>query len=69
MGKVTPAVAEPKSQGKADLSSLTTMLQARWKGSAPAPSAGPEPLRAGQIRSFKITKLDAESKSIEVQPS
>lgn len=69
MGKVTPAVAEPKSQGKADLSSLTTMLQARWKGSAPAPSAGPEPLRAGQIRSFKITKLDAESKSIEVQPA
>ena len=23
--------------GKADLSSLTSMLQARWKGSAPAP--------------------------------
>ena len=53
--------------GKADLSSLSNMLQARWKGSAPAPSAAPEPLRAGQIRSFKITKLDAESKSIEVQ--
>jgi small subunit ribosomal protein S1 len=43
------------------------MLQARWKGSAPAPTAAPSPLRAGQIRSFKIVKLDAEGKSIEVQ--
>jgi small subunit ribosomal protein S1 len=43
------------------------MLQARWKGSAPAPAVGPEPLKAGQIRSFRITNLDAEAKSIEVQ--
>ena len=64
-----PAQAESKSQGKADLSSLTSMLQARWKGNTSAPSAGPEPLRAGQIRSFKITKLDAGSKAIEVQPA
>lgn len=53
--------------GKADLSSLTSMLQARWKGSASAPPAAPEPLRAGQIRSFKITRIDAGSKSIELQ--
>jgi len=58
---------EAGPSGKADLSSLSNMLQARWKGSAPAPSAAPEPLRAGQIRSFKITKLDADKKSIEVQ--
>ncbi len=63
------SAAESKPEGKADLSSLTSMLQARWKGSASAPSAGPEPLRAGQIRSFKITKLDADSKTIEVQPA
>lgn len=62
-----PAAASPLQSGKADLSSLSSMLSARWKGSAPAPSAAPEPLKAGQIRSFKITKLDAESKSIEVQ--
>jgi small subunit ribosomal protein S1 len=43
------------------------MLQARWKGSAPAVSGAPEPLRSGQIRSFKIVKLDAETKLIEVQ--
>jgi small subunit ribosomal protein S1 len=67
--KAGPAIAESKSEGKADLSSLTSLLQARWKGSAPPASAGPEPLRAGQIRSFKITKLDADSKTIEVQPA
>jgi small subunit ribosomal protein S1 len=65
--KAAPAAAESQPTGKADLSSLSNMLQARWKGSAPAPSAAPEPLRAGQIRSFKIVKLDADTKSIEVQ--
>src|SRR3954452_15207248 len=36
----------------ADLSSLSSMLQARWKGSTAAP-AGPEPQQAGQIRNFR----------------
>jgi small subunit ribosomal protein S1 len=63
------AAAETKSAGKADLSSLTSMLQARWKGSAPAASEQPEPLAEGQIRRFKITKLDAASKKIEVEPA
>jgi small subunit ribosomal protein S1 len=61
------APAEAKPAGKADLSSLTTMLQARWKGNAPAASDKPEPLAAGQIRTFKIKKLDAEAKKIEVE--
>jgi small subunit ribosomal protein S1 len=43
------------------------MLNARWKGSAPAPTAAPEPLAEGQIRTFKITRLEAESKKIEVE--
>jgi small subunit ribosomal protein S1 len=59
--------AETKPAAKADLSSLSSMLQSRWKGSTPAPSAEPEPLRTGQIRSFKITRLDADKKTIEVQ--
>jgi small subunit ribosomal protein S1 len=42
------------------------LLSARWKGNALAASAKPEPLSAGQIRSFKIVKLDAEAKKIEV---
>ncbi|MGC1422586.1 MAG: 30S ribosomal protein S1 [Terracidiphilus sp.] len=65
--KTAAPAAETKPAAKADLSSLTNMLQSRWKGSAPTPSAAPEPLRTGQIRSFKITKLDADKKSIEVQ--
>ncbi|HVU45674.1 MAG TPA: S1 RNA-binding domain-containing protein, partial [Terracidiphilus sp.] len=48
-----------QTTGKPDLSQLSSMLKARWKGSAPAPSAKPEPLAEGQVRSFKIVKLDA----------
>ncbi len=50
-----------------DLSELSSMLKARWKGNAPAPSAAPEPLAEGQIRTFKITKLAADTKKIEVE--
>lgn len=50
-----------------DLSSLTSMLQARWKGNAPSSSAKTESLHEGQIRSFKIAKLDAAAKSIELE--
>ena len=50
-----------------DLSQLSSMLKARWKGNAPSPSAAPEPLAEGQIRTFKITKLVADSKKIEVE--
>jgi small subunit ribosomal protein S1 len=58
---------QAQSQPKADLSSLSSMLKARWKGDAPAASAQPEPLQVGQIRSFKIVKLDADTKKIEVE--
>ena len=67
VAKGAPSATDSTPTGKADLSSLSTMLQARWKGSAPSPSNAPEPLRTGQIRSFKITRLDADKKSIEVQ--
>jgi small subunit ribosomal protein S1 len=67
VAKSAVAPAEATSAGKADLSSLSSLLQARWKGSAPSPTAAPEPLHAGQIRSFKIVKLDADTKTIEVQ--
>jgi small subunit ribosomal protein S1 len=61
--------ADSTSSQRADLSSLTSLLQARWKGNAPAPASSPEPLRAGQVRSFKILKLDAQTKQIEVEPA
>jgi small subunit ribosomal protein S1 len=64
-----PAVnEEPAASAKVDLSSLGSMLQARWKGNAPAPGpAKPEAVHAGQIRSFKIVKLDPDGKKIEVE--
>jgi small subunit ribosomal protein S1 len=67
------AKSKPKSKSKAkadskpDLSSLSSMLKARWQGNAPAASAKPEPLSPDQIRSFKIVKLDPETKTIEVE--
>jgi small subunit ribosomal protein S1 len=59
--------AEPVSSSKPDLSSLGSMLQARWKGGAPAGGAKPEPVRTGQIRKFRIVKLDPAVKKIELQ--
>jgi small subunit ribosomal protein S1 len=58
---------ETKSEAKLDLSSLSSQLKNRWKGNTPAPQAKPEALSEGQIRTFKITKLDAEAKKIEVE--
>jgi small subunit ribosomal protein S1 len=51
---------------KPDLSNLSAMLKDRWKGNTPA-AAKPEPFNEGQIRNFKITRLDAEAKKIEVE--
>ena len=58
---------QPESAGpaKVDLSSLGSMLQARWKGGSG--ETKPEPVRAGQIRPFRITHLDASAKTIEVE--
>jgi len=56
----------PSSSSKPDLSSLGSMLQARWKSGAPASEAKPEAAQAGQIRKFRIAKLDPASKKIEL---
>jgi len=69
--KMAPAAAkaaksEAPKEAKADLSSLSSMLQARWKSGAGAPAKA-EPARAGQIRSFRIAKLDRGAKKIEVE--
>jgi small subunit ribosomal protein S1 len=62
--------AEPdsaSSSSKPDLSSLGSMLQARWKSGAPADEAKPEAARAGQIRKFRIAKLDPATKKVELE--
>jgi small subunit ribosomal protein S1 len=58
---------EPPPVAKPDLSSLSSMLKARWKGNAPASESKPKPLGAGQVRTFKIVNLDREAKKIEVE--
>jgi small subunit ribosomal protein S1 len=57
---------ETPAESKVDLSSLSSMLNARWKGSA-APGAKPEAVSAGQIRSFRIARLDPVTKRIELE--
>ncbi len=55
------------SGAKVDLSSLSSMLSARWKGGAASSEKKKEPLSAGQIRSFKIIRLDKAAKKIDVE--
>ncbi len=69
------AAEQPKSNteretgSKADISSLTAMLNAKWKQGADSKSAatGGEGARAGQIRSFRIVSLDPAQKRIELE--
>jgi small subunit ribosomal protein S1 len=61
------AEATPSRDTKPDLSSLGSMLQARWKGGPDAAVAKAEPARAGQILKFRIAKLDAAGKKIELE--
>jgi small subunit ribosomal protein S1 len=56
-----------EAAGKADLGALSSMLKSKWKGNAPSSEAKPEPLTVGQVRSFRIVKLDAEARKIEVE--
>jgi small subunit ribosomal protein S1 len=56
-----------QSASKPDLSSLSSKLKAHWKGGATAVEAKPESARTGQIRKFRITKLDPAAKKIELE--
>ncbi len=60
------AKEEPRAEAKADLSSLSSMLNARWKGGGTS-EAKSEPTRAGQVRTFRIVKLDLAAKKIELE--
>jgi hypothetical protein len=43
------------------------MLKAHWKGGAGAGGSKPEAVRAGQIRNFRIAKLDLAAKKIDLE--
>jgi len=62
------ATGQPVSvPAKSDLASLGAMLQARWKSGAPVESSEPEEIRAGQVRSFRIMRLDRAANKIELE--
>jgi small subunit ribosomal protein S1 len=55
------------SSPKIDMSSLGSMLQARWKSGTPSAETKPDRVRAGQILKFRINRLDKETKKIELE--
>jgi small subunit ribosomal protein S1 len=61
------AAAVAASDGAVDLSALTSMLKTRWKGGTAPVGSQPEPLSVGQIRSFRIAKLDRDAEKIELK--
>jgi small subunit ribosomal protein S1 len=58
--------AQSESAPPADVSSLGAMLAARWKKGAPA-GEGNEAARAGEVRSFRIARLDSAKRLIELE--
>jgi small subunit ribosomal protein S1 len=64
--KTEPA-ASSQSEAKLDLSALSSMLSARWKGDTKASGAQAEPLHVGQVRNFKIATIDHDTKKISLE--
>lgn len=67
LGVPASTAEQTQGAGQVDLSSLSSMLAAKWKNGPAASEVKAEPVRAGQIRSFKITLLDRGAKRIEVR--
>jgi small subunit ribosomal protein S1 len=65
--QASPESSPMAGSAKPDLSSLGSMLQARWKGGMAASGTEADPVRAGQIRKFRIAKLDGAAKKIELE--
>lgn len=61
--------ADSASGGAKDVNSLGAMLASAWKGDSDAgrgQSGRSEKLQPGQVRSFRITRLDSENRSVEL---
>src|SRR5579863_6291942 len=56
----------PASASNTDISSLSAMLAQKWKTGGGAETS-PDALRAGQVRSFRITSVDPAQKRIELE--
>jgi small subunit ribosomal protein S1 len=58
---------ETHSGAKPDLSSLSSLLQARWRGGAAEGPSTLEGIRPGQVRSFRVATLDGATKKIDLE--
>jgi len=65
MSAEAPEKEERRTEPSANLSSLSSMLEKKWKGGAD--TTRKDSARAGQIRSFRIIKLDTATKKIELE--
>jgi len=63
-----PNTASNREGGGAagNVSDFSSMLMARWKGGGSSSSPGPQPFEVGQVRRFRITKLDPGTKLIQL---
>jgi small subunit ribosomal protein S1 len=68
MSSAEPEEEKPAESKGADIGALSSMLASRWK-SGQSSAAGPQKgmARAGEIRSFRIKRLDAANKKIELE--
>jgi small subunit ribosomal protein S1 len=64
--KTEPA-ASSQGEAKLDLSALSSMLSARWKGETKALDAHADPIRVGQVRNFKIAAINRNTKQISLE--
>jgi small subunit ribosomal protein S1 len=59
---------EAAAPAATDVSSLSAMLSAKWKqGKSGAATSDNEPVRPGEVRSFRITAMDVAAKRITVE--
>ena len=62
-----PREEDKQTESKVNLSSMTSMLEAKWRRGQGGGDAKAEPVRSGQIRSFRIIRLDPNAKKIELE--
>ena len=65
-GTESSVTEAPSGEGRVDLSSLSSMLKARWKGGPSSGPTKPEGINVGQIRSFRVKPLEPDAKKIDL---
>ena len=61
-----PVAEASTGGGRVDLSSLSSMLKARWTGGPSSIAAKPEGFNVGQIRSFRVKPSEPDAKKIDL---